>query len=39
MDMMLRNVSNQLTVAAPGLNIGGGGVHLRGKLIFWGYNF
>ena len=35
MDMMLRDVSNQLTVAAPGLRIFGGVGHLKGKLIFW----
>ena len=30
-DMMLRNVSNQLTVAAPGLRIWGGGGTFEGQ--------
>ena len=31
MDMMLRNVSNQLTVAAAGLRIWGGGATFEGQ--------
>ena len=36
MDMMLRNVSNQLTVAAPGLRIFLGGGTFEGQTHIWG---